>query len=971
MKKKIVVMLLLVFCAAIAFAGFTVHAASDNPFSESDNLYNEHKKNVLKVNSVQQPENGKAAKQDALKAKNLATGKRFIVKFNDDVMPEQVYELIKDYDYKVIGKSENRIFAITTDDIASLTQKLVTLTEYVEEDTPVKLLDSENIKPIPANEDASKLLFAPNDPDYPNQWYPAAIHAPDAWDHNQGTDDIYVAVIDSGIDWYQPDLRYANICNGADLILGGICDWDSVGHGTNVTGIIAAPLNNGIGIAGISPNVSIVPFLVCYPDGTAYSSDVAQALHYAADCGCKVINLSLGGSTNSTVVNEAIDYAHNAGCIIVAAAGNDGNATLSYPASNDGVISVGSLDSALTYSVFSNYNDKVDVIAPGEDILTTDCSYYTGSDYGSHNGTSFSAPCVSALAALAASYDEDITPDEFEIYLEATCTDLGTAGYDVHYGNGLVDADALLWALYYNDADLNDVALTNGTLAPSFSCYITDYNLAVPLANGSFTVTPIPVNGQASYKIDNQQAVQMSYTLDYGESRDITIDVTSASGTVQKQYAFHASRPARPTFSVTFSYQSGAADQSIQAPYDTAVSAPEQPARAGYIFGGWYREPGCLNAWNFDTDRVTGNMTLYAKWTLQTACTVTFDSQGGTAVASKTVKSNTAVRAPRSPLLTGYKFKGWYREPACVSTWNFRTKVTEDMTLYAKWAPNTYKVTFKTQGGRPVAAKKALFDTTIPAPLAPTRTGYTFDGWYKEAVCVNPWVFETDKVLGNTSLYAKWIINIYTIAFDSRGGTPIETISAPYNSRINAPAPPELTGYTFKGWYKDPACRRSWNFRAHKVGAQDMVLYAKWAINIYKVTFNTQGGSAAGQRKVQYNALLPMPKTPIRKGYTFSGWYCEPECINAWNFGSDTITYDRTLYAKWTVNMYTVTFNTMGGTPIEPAAVQHGATAAEPAPPAKEGYTFSGWYKDPACRTAWNFAVNTVTGNCTLYAKWI
>jgi len=112
----------------------------------------------------------------------------------------------------------------------------------------------------------------------------------------------------------------------------------------------------------------------------------------------------------------------------------------------------------------------------------------------------------------------------------------------------------------------------------------------------------------------------------------------------------------------------------------------------------------------------------------------------------------------------GYAFGGWYREPACTHAWNFSADaVTANITLYAKWTINTYTVTFDSQGGSAVPGKTAVYYTTIPAPVLPSRAGYTFGGWYKDAGCTAAWSFATDRVLGNTTLYAKWTAYTYMV----------------------------------------------------------------------------------------------------------------------------------------------------------------------------------------------------------------
>ena len=140
-----------------------------------------------------------------------------------------------------------------------------------------------------------------------------------------------------------------------------------------------------------------------------------------------------------------------------------------------------------------------------------------------------------------------------------------------------------------------------------------------------------------------------------------------------------------PTVLVTFNSQGGSAVTSKTAAYNSAITVPTSPIKTGYTFGGWYKEAGCINAWDFTTDKVRANITLYSKWTINNY-TVAFNSQGGSAVTSKTAAYNSAITAPTSPIKTGYTFVGWYKEAGCINAWNFITnKMTTNTTLYAKW----------------------------------------------------------------------------------------------------------------------------------------------------------------------------------------------------------------------------------------------------------------------------------------------
>lgn len=433
-RSSFALAILIVMSAIITliFANVTYAQVTDNnPFITLDNAHDQSlriaKGTVGHRVSLQRSLSLDEKKQ---KEKDLlaASGKRYIVKFKEEVSMQQIFDIVDLYKYKLIGKSERRMFLLKTSDIQDFEQKATGLIEFIEEDK------------------VRKSHVIPSDTYYSYQWALPALNMSKAWDITKGSNTVYVAIIDSGVNRNHPDLAGADIRNGWDYILDEFCDWDSVGHGTNVTGIIGAQTNNDKGIAGVNWNVAIIPQRAIWSDGFVYESGEIQAIYDAADMECDVINLSIGGPDYSPAENLAISYAIAKGSIVVASAGNEGTAAYSYPASYNDVISVGSIDSNLKYSYFSQYNDKVDVIAPGSSIYTTGdwLNEGYGIDYVYASGTSFSAPYVSGIAALMSACKPTITAAEFSEILKATSTDLGNPGFDTHYGYGLINAEKML-----------------------------------------------------------------------------------------------------------------------------------------------------------------------------------------------------------------------------------------------------------------------------------------------------------------------------------------------------------------------------------------------------------------------------------------------------------------------------------------------------------------------------------------------
>lgn len=301
--------------------------------------------------------------------------------------------------------------------------------------------------------------------------------------------DVVVAVIDTGLDWHHRDISYGNIWrnpgedpdNGIDDDSNGYVDdvigwdflaknnkpWDFDGHGTVVTGIIAAEQNNGAGIAGINPHARIMVLKAVNNFGTTRASFIAEAIVYAVDNGAQVVNISVGGPHTSRMEQAAIDYARRAGVLVVVASGNEGVELGDFgPGGADGVLTVGATHVNDRAAAFSNYGEAVDLVAPGVDVLSlrarfTDANYrpdvdpdgeyvlgtnIVGEDrrYLHVSGTSFSAPIVAGVASLLFSKHPELSAADVERVLIETATDLEFPGRDEYTGWGMVNAQAAL-----------------------------------------------------------------------------------------------------------------------------------------------------------------------------------------------------------------------------------------------------------------------------------------------------------------------------------------------------------------------------------------------------------------------------------------------------------------------------------------------------------------------------------------------
>jgi subtilisin family serine protease len=246
--------------------------------------------------------------------------------------------------------------------------------------------------------------------------------------------DVVVAVLDTGVAAH-PELQAA-LLPGQNLLPGAdpLDTADHNGHGTHVAGTIGA--DAGSSVEGIAAGARILPVKVLDDGGAGYWDWVAGGVVWATDHGADVINMSLGGQSEDSVLGAAIDYAHAHGVTIVAAAGNWNVSEPFYPAAFPGVIGVSAVDDQRAKAGFSNYGSYVDVAGPGVNVLST----VPDAGYDRYSGTSMASPHVAGVVALAKAVGPTLTPDQVELAIEGTATDLGAPGRDDVFGHGLIDA---------------------------------------------------------------------------------------------------------------------------------------------------------------------------------------------------------------------------------------------------------------------------------------------------------------------------------------------------------------------------------------------------------------------------------------------------------------------------------------------------------------------------------------------------
>jgi serine protease len=304
----------------------------------------------------------------------------------------------------------------------------------------------------------------PNDPKYKYQWHLDQLHMPAAWKLADG-EGVIVAVLDTGVAYEAHDKRFHQVPDLAGVVFHKPYNFvnntehanDDHGHGTHVTGTIAQATHNGLGVAGVARNATIMPLKVLSGRGSGSVAGIADAIRYAADEGAKVINMSLGGAFPSKVLEKAVKYAHSKGVVVVCAAGNDGRGKVSYPAAYPGAVAVAATQYDETTTFYSNWGAALDVAAPGgntrvdqngdgqpDGVLqnTIVIGDPTKDDYFAYMGTSMASPHAAGVAALIVA--QGVTdPDAVEKVMEDTArAPKGKPLDKKKYGAGILDAEA-------------------------------------------------------------------------------------------------------------------------------------------------------------------------------------------------------------------------------------------------------------------------------------------------------------------------------------------------------------------------------------------------------------------------------------------------------------------------------------------------------------------------------------------------
>ena len=505
---------------------------------------------------------------------------------------------------------------------------------------------------------------------------------------------------------------------------------------------------------------------------------------------------------------------------------------------------------------------------------------------------------------------------------------------------------------------------------------------------------------------------------DLAEDSKISVIPTGTSGDLNLYAKWTANE-----YTVTFKNQGGSGASSVTVEYGSSLPYVSKPTKTGYTFLGYYDSvTGGVQYYNADMDSMltwsrTEGITLYARWEAN-EYTVSFSANGGSGAQGSVLATyGEAMPSATAPTRTGYTFMGYYTAVnGGVNYYNADMTsarvcdLTEDTVLYAYWSANEYTVTFDNQGGSGESSVTVEYGSSLPYVSKPTKAGYTFLGYYDSATGGAQY-YDADMSSMLTwsrtegiTLYARWEANEYTVSFSANGGSGAQgSVLATYGEAMpSATTAPTRTGYTFMGYYTDVNGEGVKYYNADMTGArdcdltEDTVLYAHWQGVSYSVSFNANGGSGTMSSQIfEYGVSESLNANSFtRTGYSFAGWnteangngisYSDNEAVsNLTSVSEGSVT----LYAQWvakTVTValydirntnptYTVSFDLNGASGAAPApqTVTKETGLSYPAVPVRSGYVFAGWYADSSCSGSMYDFTADITGNITLYAKWV
>jgi uncharacterized repeat protein (TIGR02543 family) len=481
--------------------------------------------------------------------------------------------------------------------------------------------------------------------------------------------------------------------------------------------------------------------------------------------------------------------------------------------------------------------------------------------------------------------------------------------------------------------------------------------------------------------------------VDTSGNKSTGVSVTATPGTPNSPDKPGASDPNAAAFIVTFNADGGTllgGATATAAAGDTVSGLPEAD-RPGYSFGGWYTGRNGGGSLFTTGTPVTAGITVYALWTAG-SYTVIFNADGGVLLGSPTatVTAGGNVSSLPGATKTGYTFGGWWTEPFGGGTqFNTFTPVNATFTVFAKWIAEAASCTvfFIPDGGSLSGSDYVTVSAggRVSSLPSATKTGYTFGGWWTESGGGGSQFTISTTVNSTFAVYAKWtplepttpVPVTYTVYFYADGGSlsGADRVTVAEGGRVSSIPGVTRSGYTFGGWYTAPDGGGSLFTSSTAIYATTAV-YAKWisaAPATYTVSFFAAGGTLSGSETATVTAggrVSSLPSASMA-GYTFGGWWTESSGGNEFT-STTTVNSSITVFAKWIMITYTVSFNAGEGSIAgsSTATARVGGTVSNLPSATRQNYTFDGWYTGQNGDGSPFTSSTAVTGNITVYAKW-
>lgn len=486
--------------------------------------------------------------------------------------------------------------------------------------------------------------------------------------------------------------------------------------------------------------------------------------------------------------------------------------------------------------------------------------------------------------------------------------------------------------LYWTDADgnevtpadtMDDIGDSGATLTYTAAWQINEHTITF-IDTGDTAYEPITKNyGEAIGAVANPVKTGYSFT---GWSMDIPSTMPDEDLEITANWQINQ-------YTISFVDTGDVAYEDITKDYKAAIGTVADPVKTGYEFIGWDKD--------IPTIMPAENTVITAQWKIK-QFTISFEVDGGTTVAPITLDYDSVIdTASINTEKTGYEFKGWAlsAEATASDVVDLPTKMpAENKTYYAIWEIKQYTIEFDVDGGTPIDPITKDFGAAIDKDaIATTKEGYEFVGWDTEIPATMP--------AKNMTIKALWSLNQYSISFDVDGGDYIAPIVQNYGTTIDASSiNPTKTGYTFNGWVDangDAAVIPA------TMPASNITLKATWKVNQYTITFIVSGGTDVEPIVQAYNTEIDASAVSTEKtGYSFIGWALTENAgaSDKVDLPTKMPAENKTYYAIWQINTYTVTFLDAAGEEFYSTSLEYNATIEAPAgTPDKEYYNFVGW----------------------------